>query len=161
MSQSSGPTCNPSGLPDHAPEDVGQGAVAGSQTPLPELTHEGGRVLGCRNQQSTDSFRENADQRGDERLAHSRHLPVEPVRRHPVEHLDGDVDGDTVLGVARLKPVRHHELEVALPPHRRVCLGVDLVRAVREQQILGERQQPRVRTRGLLPPRVEVSRRDH
>jgi hypothetical protein len=109
-------------------------------------------VLGRGHQKATDSLGQNTDQRGDECFAHPRHLPVEPLCGHPVEHLDRDVHGDAVLGMAGLEPVRQHEVEVALPPHGRVCVGVDLVHAVRKQQIFGEREQSRVRAPGLLPP---------
>ncbi len=146
------------GLAHHPGEHVGEPSVGRTQPALAQLAHERSRVLRRRHQQPPDSLGQAADQRRHQVLAQARDLPVEPVGGHPVEHLDGDVHGDAVLRVTRLEPVAHGELQVALPPGRRIGAGVDLVGPVRQQQVLGERQQGRVLAAGLLPPGVEVPR---
>ena len=90
-------------------------------------------------------------------LAQRRYLPSEFVATEAGQHLDGHVHGDAVVLGARLEPVGQRQRQVAraatCPAGRRVVV-------VAQQVVAGEREQVGSLVPLLLPPRVEVPRRD-
>ena len=126
-----------------------------------ELGQHGPSVVGRRYEMAADRLGQRADERGDEFLPEAWDLPVEAVRGHLVEPVDGDVDGGAVELGARVELVGDVEVEVTLAPPRRVVLHPECACAVPEQEVLGEGEQVRGLASSLLPPRVEVPARHH
>ena len=92
-----------------------QGLSRGAARPDP--SERGAGVVGHRHEVGAQRLGQRADQRGHQLLAQARHLPVEAVRRDPVEHRERDVDGDAVGGRARLELVRQRQSQS--PPSAR------------------------------------------
>ena len=111
----------------------------------------------CGNEVAAQVFWQRADERGDEFLAQSRYLPGELVAAEASQHLDRHVHGDAVVLGARLEPVGQRQRQVArLPRVRLVGGGVVLA----QQVVAGHREQVGRLVPLLLPPCVEVPRRD-
>ncbi len=70
------------------------------------------------------------------------------------------MDRDAVCGRTRLELVGHRQRDAVLLPGLRVVLRADRVRVVLDQELLGQGEQIRLSLAHLLPPGVEVLRRD-
>ena len=103
---------------------------------------------------------QRADQRADQLLTQAGHLPVEAVVGDAVQHREGDVHRDPVVGGPGLETVRELEDQIALVPHLRESLDV-VGRARSEQALACDRQQFGVRSALLLPPLIEVPSGHH
>ena len=117
----------------------------------------GARGVGCGNEVAAQVLWQRPDQRGDEFLAQRRYLPGELVAAEAGQHLDRHVHRDAVVLGAGLEPVGQRQRQVARLPGVRL-LGGGVVLA--QQVVAGERQQVGRLVPLLLPPRVEVPRRD-
>ena len=109
------------------------------------------------NEVAAQVFWQRADQRGDQFLAQRGHLPGELVAAEAREHLDRHVHGDAVVVGARLEAVGQRQRQVTRLPGVRL-VGGGVLGA--QQVVAGERQQVRCAVPLLLPPGVEVPRRD-
>ena len=109
---------------------------------------------------ATGHLGQRLQQRDGQILTQPRHLPVESVVLDLVENVQRDVNRDTIGGCSRLELVSHPKCDAVLFPNLRVVLGADRIRVVLDQEVLGEGEQVRRSMAHLLPPRVEVLRRD-
>ena len=110
---------------------------------------------------AADVLGQRLDQGRDQLLVHAGNQPVEAVLGDLVEHLHRQVHGHPVGVRAGLELVGQRERQLALRPLRREVVGAHRLRALTDQQLLGEGQQVRVLAPGLLPPGVEVRPGDH
>ena len=107
---------------------------------------------------ATDRLGQRLQQGDGQILTQSRHLPVKSTIVDLVQNLERDMNGDAIG--ARLELVRHRQGDAVLLPHLRVVLGADGIRIVLDKEVLGEGEQVGLVAAGLLPPGVEVLRRD-
>ena len=116
--------------------------------------------VGCGDEADAEVLGQAPDQAGDQLVPDPGDVPREVVGSHPVQGGDRHVDGEPVVGRARLEVVADREGEPLALPGLGEVVGPDLLgRVVREHGGV-EGEQVGVRTPLLLPPLVEVGAAD-